>query len=121
MKPHRVWAATGCLLAALTGGTASAQSANFTLVNNTGYTIYSVHFWPSGRGYRGSDRLGDDVIGSGQSRTFAPYDGGCIYDIRVRLEDNGYEKQWNNVNLCNLYRFTLNYNYQTRILWASSD
>ena len=67
----------GFLLTTLSGGTVSAQNAEFILENNTGFAVYSVYFWPSASesDYRGPDRLGDRIIPSGASHTFTPRDG----------------------------------------------
>jgi hypothetical protein len=121
MKTSRVWAITGFVLTTLSGGTANAQSANFTLVNNTGFVVYSVYYWPSERSYPGPDRLGRSTITSGESHDFNPRDDECIYNIRITLETDGYEKQWDDLNLCDLSKFTLNYNFATRNLWASGQ
>ena len=124
MKTHRMRAAAGRLLAALAvlaTCSAQAQSPNFILTNNTGFTVYSVHIWPSVSGNRGRDRLGDDTIPSGASYEFRPNMDECMYNIRIQLEDSGYEKQWDDVDLCSLVTLTLNYNYQTRSLWASKQ
>ena len=112
MKTSKFLATTGFLLTALTGGTANAQqNADFILANNTGLTVYSLYISPTGVEDWGPDRLGDGTIASGQSRAFRPRNGGCMYRIRVTLE-NGYEKQWDDVNLCNLSTLTLSYNLQ---------
>jgi hypothetical protein len=113
----------GVLLTTLSGGTVSAQNAEFILENNTGFAVYSVYFWPSASesDYRGPDRLGDRIIPSGASHTFTPRDGECTYDIRVTLEGGSLVEQWNNVDLCHLSTVTLHYNYTTQDLWASRE
>lgn len=105
----------------LISGAAHAQSADFVLANNTEFTVYSVHFWPTVTETRGPDRLGDATLRSGATHVFSPSDSECSYNIRVKLADNDYEKQWNSINLCKLRTFTLNYNYVTGDLWASKD
>jgi hypothetical protein len=116
MKTSRVWAATGLLLMTLASGTLHAQSATFTLVNDTAFTIYSVYYWPSEWTYEGPDRLGDKTLASGESYEFSPNHGKCRYNIRVTLETGDYEKQWNNINLCTLNTLTLSYSHVTQVL-----
>lgn len=119
MKTSKVWAATGFLLTTLTSGTLNAQSARFTLVNDTAFTVHSVYYWPSDSDYRGPDRLGDETIDSGDSYQFSPNHDECRYNIRVTLERGEYEKQWTNVNLCTLNTLTLHYSYVTQVLSVS--
>lgn len=121
MKPSRVWAATGFVLTSLTGGTAWAQDADFVLVNNTPFTVYSVHFWPSNRGFIGPDRLGGETMSSGEAYTFRPRERGCVYNVRVTLQENDYQEQWNEVDLCELFTLTVNYNFRDRDLWVSTN
>jgi hypothetical protein len=109
MKTSKFLATMGFVLTTLAGGTASAQqNTDFILINNTGVSVYSVYIWPTGITIRGSDQLAG-TIESGESREFRPSDGGCMFNIRVVLE-NGHEQQWGNLNLCNLSKLTLSYN-----------
>ena len=122
MTTSRSWAMTALLLAAMTAGPAyTQQSAAFVLANNTEFTVLSVYYWPSSSGFRRTDRLGDDVIPSGESYTFAPRDGGCMYNVSVTLRESEYEEQWNNINLCDLHTLTLNFNYVNEDLWVSRN
>lgn len=121
MKTLRMGAATAFLLTGLNAGTAKAQDTTFTLVNNTGFTVYAVYIWPVASDYRGPDRLGDETIDSGGSHTFRPEHDECLYNIRVTLRDNGEELRRNHVNLCRLSTLTLHYNYLDRNLWVSKD
>lgn len=108
-----------CMAAALAGGTAGAQSPDFKLANNTPFTVYYVHFWPTSGGIEGPDRLGEDIIPSGATYSFEPRDGGCMYNLRITLEERNYKEQWSNINLCELYTLTLNYNHLNKDLSLS--
>lgn len=121
MKTSRIWAATGFLLASLGSGAANAQSADFVFTNNTQFTVRTLHFWPTVRDYRGPDRLGAETMESGESYAFSPHDGGCVYSIRIELQEYEHVEQWDDINLCNLYRLTLQYNYRSRNLSLGKD
>ncbi|MGI4842128.1 MAG: hypothetical protein ACRYF7_02320 [Janthinobacterium lividum] len=120
MKTSRMWAAAGCLLAGL-GASVEAQDTTFTLVNNTEFTVRSVYIWPVTTDYRGPDRLGSDYIPSGRSYAFRPEDDTCRYNIHVTMTDSEDEFRTDSVNLCELRKLTLYYDYQERDLWASID
>lgn len=119
MKTRQIWAAGALLVTTLISGTLHAQDTEFILANDTAFTVYAVYIWPFDESYRGPDRLGRGVIASGESRTFAPTNGHCLYNVRVRLEDR--EKRWDDVDLCELTILTLHYNYVTRDLYASGN
>jgi hypothetical protein len=121
MKTRQLWIAIGILLSVLTGAPAHAQDPSFTLVNNTGFTVYSVHYWPVTSSSRGSDRLGRNTISSGDTHDFYPDDEACVYNVRVALEGRNEERQWNDINLCRLVTLTLNYNYLIQDLWVSRE
>ena len=122
MKTSRVWAATGFLMMTVASGTLHAQSPAFTLVNDTAFSVLTVHYWPSTEDdNRGPDRLGTRTIKSGQSYRFSPNHDECWYDIRVTLAGGDKERQWTNVNLCDLNTLTLRYSYVDRVLLARSE
>lgn len=120
MKITRVWATMGFLLAPLSGGAANTQNTRFDLANNTAYAVHSVYIWPTGTTDLRQDRLGNYILQGGQSLRVEPHDGGCMYNIRVVLEDDGAETQWDNVNLCDLSIVILNYDDQNGGLSAST-
>lgn len=120
MKRRKFLAAMGLLFLTAFDGTANAQDTRFTFVNNTAFTVYSVYIWPSSEDSRGPDRLGRYTVESGQSRSFRPYANECIYNIAVTLQ-NSIEEEWDELDLCQMLRFELGFNYQTRTLVASAD
>lgn len=122
MKTTSAWAAAGCVLMALTSGSANAQDTTFTLVNDTEFTIYSVFYWPVGTSYTGTDELGLDTIESGSSYRFEPeYTGRCRYHIRVVRAESDQETRWSNVDLCRVSRLTLQFDYTEGQLQSRVD
>lgn len=101
---------TVALCASLIAGTANAQSPDFRLVNNTGFTVYSVHVWPSTWTNPGSDSLRDGTLKNGNSVFLRPVNnGGCSYNMRISFENSEREEQWEDINLCDISTITLRY------------
>lgn len=120
MKRIKFCAAMGFLLMTALDGTAKAQDTRFTFVNNTAYTVNSVYIWPSNAYSRGPDRLGSRTVESGESHSFRPRDNECIYNIRVRLQNN-IEEEWDELDLCEMQMLELQFNYRTGTLSASAN
>lgn len=119
MKTNKPLVALGLALASLAGMETHAQNTQFTLANNTGFTVRSVFIWRSADTYQGPDRLGNNMIPSGEYHEFRPRNGGCTYNVRITLLNEDDEYQWDDVDLCDLSRLTLNYNYLDRQLWSN--
>ena len=108
MVPRRLLGlAAGILLAV--SGAAHAQSNNpdFRLNNRSGLTINEVYVSSSNVNSWGQDRLGDNVLPSGQSLSISLPAGQCMNDIRVVL-DNGNALERRGVNTCELTDFDIN-------------
>ncbi len=80
---------------------AFAQAFDFTLVNDTGYTIYSVYVSPSIDDEYGDDILAEDVLEDGDEVeiTFdSDYEAMLLdygveeYDLRCEYEDGSYDE-----------------------------
>jgi hypothetical protein len=82
---------------------AAAQSNNpdFRLVNRTGTTINELYVSSSANANWGRDRLGQNVLPSGQSFMVVLPAGQCVNDIRV-VFDNGRSQERRQVNTCEL-------------------
>lgn len=114
--------AMGCLLMAMASSAANAQNTAFRLVNNTQFIVSEVYFWPVGDDERGPDRLGMSVLGSGETVDFGDDEGSrCRYNVLVIPRDPSNRRQWNNLNLCEVSTFTLDYNYTQRELTSSTN
>lgn len=57
MKASKARMGAALLAAALFAGPVHAQIPDFMLINDTGYTIYSVFVWPTSSRYQGVDQL----------------------------------------------------------------
>lgn len=120
MKKSNFYATMGFLLLTAVDGTSNAEDTRFIFVNNTAFTVESIYIWPSNVDLRGPDRLGNRTIESGGSYAFRPRADECIYNIAVRLQNN-IEEEWDNLDLCEMLRFELGFNYETRTLFASAN
>ncbi|WP_426957338.1 hypothetical protein [Muricoccus radiodurans] len=96
-------------LSAAVTGSAFAQSNNpdFRLNNRSGQTINEVYVSSSNVNSWGRDRLGDNVLPSGQSLEISLPAGQCMNDIRVVLA-SGQALERRGVNTCNLQDFDIN-------------
>ena len=122
MQTTSTWAAMGCLLMAMASSTANAQNTAFRLVNNTQFIVSEVYFWPVSDDERGPDRLGMSVLGSGETVDFGDDEGSrCRYNVLVIPRAPSNRRQWNNLNLCEVSTFTLDYNYTQRELTSSTN
>jgi hypothetical protein len=89
-----------CLLATL-GTSAFANDADFKMVNKTGYQIDSVYVSRASSDSWGSDIMGKDSLGDGDSVdiTFPHGGSACKFDIKVQYNDES-TAEWGNVDLC---------------------
>ncbi|WP_291298972.1 Tat pathway signal protein [Elioraea sp.] len=89
-------------------GTTSPSGPNpdFRLVNRSGRTITEVYVSSSQQQSWGPDRLGQNVLGAGQSMVVnLPRDGNCVFDLRV-VYDNNTATERRQVNTCNVTEIT---------------
>jgi len=106
MKPGQL---PGALLAAaFLAMPASAARQDFTVINNTGYVVVTLHVSPSSEPRWGPDILGREVLANGESAqvTFDRNEDICLWDIRVTYDD-GDTGDWRQVDLCETSEITL--------------
>ncbi len=77
-----------------------AGTQDFTLVNQTGSTIYSLHVSETAADSWEEDVLGDDAlpVGGRITVTFAGHSA-CLWDI-LAVDPDGNEVYWTGINLC---------------------
>ena len=109
--------AAGLSLLAPTSADAARQ--NFTLVNNTGYTIKEVYVSTTNTNSWEEDVLGQDELDNDSSVdiTFPHHAGGCYWDLKVVYEDDS-DAYWKNFNLCTISEITISYNRKSGKTWA---
>ncbi len=107
-------------LALLAPQAASAEGRqNFTLENNTGYTIKEVYVSTTRSNSWEEDVLGQDELEDGQSVfiRFPHHAGGCFFDLKVVYDDDT-DAHWENFNLCTISQISISYNAKTGKTWA---
>ncbi|MGX9963705.1 hypothetical protein ACVFYP_10275 [Roseomonas sp. F4] len=87
-------------------GSALAQDPSFRLNNRTGGTISEVYVSSANENGWGPDRLGANVLASGQSLTIRLPGGQCVNDIKV-VYGNGRSQEWRQRNTCQLTDFNI--------------
>lgn len=103
-------------------GVANAGSADFTLVNRTGYTIREVYLSPAHKTNWGNDRLGHDNLDNNKQRLFKFSDkSSCVQDLMVVFDDDDSEATWEDFNLCELEKITLKYNRKSKLVSADTE
>jgi hypothetical protein len=87
---------------------ASANDADFKLVNKTGYQIDNVYVSHASSKNWGSDIMGKDAIGDGDAVNITFPHGGsaCRFDIKVNYND-GDTAEWGDVDLCKFETISL--------------
>jgi len=117
--------AIAALLAAsmLAPAAAGAQGKqDFTLRNNTGYTISEVYVSSSKTNDWEEDVLGRDVLENGErvDISFPRKEKACKHDLKVVYED-GEEAEWEGFDLCQVSTIGLRYNRKTGDTWADEN
>ena len=112
-------AAAGLLLAA---APAYAANRDFTLKNETGYTIASVYVSAANAKSWEEDVMGRDVLDDGEEVdiTFPQRGSTCRYDLKV-IYDDKEEAVWGNLNLCEISEVEIHYNQKTGETSAITD
>ena len=84
----------------LTATASHAGTQDFTLVNQTGETIYTLHISESANDSWEEDVLGEDTLAPGK-RMDVTFSGrtACLWDMRVTDPDEN-EVTWTGINLC---------------------
>ena len=97
------------VLALLSVAPASAQTVEFTLVNNSSQSLHYFYTTPSSEEDWGDDLLGEDgTLESGQEGTVTIGDGSdqCLYDFRFETGE-GNMLEVPAVDICTLNSYTL--------------
>ena len=112
----------GATVVSLSCMSALAGDADFTLVNNTGYTIYGVYLAPTNSKSWGNERLGKVDLENGKSRLIKFRDSAnCVQDLAIYLGEDTTETVWNGFDLCSINKLTLKYNRSTKVVNAIEE
>jgi hypothetical protein len=105
-------------------GAAASHAADqdFTLFNNTGYTIDKVFVSAANKKSWGEDILGQASLDDHAKVeiSFKHGESGCDYDLKVVYDDNE-EAVWNTINLCDLSNIHLHWDKSAGVTRATSD
>jgi hypothetical protein len=87
---------------------ARAGDQDFTLVNNTGIEIHSLHVAPHSSDEWGEDILGKDTLANGESLeiTFGKHDRAHHWDLKIE-DEKGNSVTWENLDLMKIEEVTL--------------
>lgn len=88
----------------------SLDNLDFTLVNKTGFEIYSVYVAPHNDDEWGDDVMGRDTLASGESVDieFSRKEKAKLWDLRVE-DKKGEFIEWENFDLSEISKITLYY------------
>jgi hypothetical protein len=115
MNLFRTLPAVLAAAALLAPASALAGDADFTMINETGFTIKEVYISPPRKNSWGKDRLGEGVLRDKKAKHFKFKDtASCKQDIMVVFEENKNKVTWDDVDLCKVNKLTLKYNAQTK-------
>jgi hypothetical protein len=96
-----------------------AGTQDFTLVNQTGGTVYSLFISESANNSWEEDVLGEDTLPNGQ-RMNVGFSGrsACLWDMKV-TDPDGNDAVWTGINLCEVSVVVLRCNNQE--CWAEYE
>jgi hypothetical protein len=89
---------------------ATAQTVEFTVINNSSYDLHYFFTTPSNENNWGEDLLGESgILEAGYQATATIGDGSdqCLYDFRFVME-NGAELVEPQIDICTLNSYTIN-------------
>ena len=111
-------AAAICLAAAR----AHAADQDFTLFNETGYTIDKVFVSAVGKTTWGGDILGKDSLEDGTKVEITFKNGAtdCAFDLKVVYDDDD-TATWNDVDLCKLSNIHLHWDKKAGVTRATGE
>ena len=91
-------------------GSTFAADQDFALVNATGVEINALYVSPADKKARGSDILGQDTLGAGQTASivFSPATEAEKWDLRVE-DKQGNSIEWADLDLTEISKVTLHY------------
>lgn len=95
---------------------------NFTLVNQTGYTIDQVYVSPSKSDSWDEDVMEMDVLPNNTEVdiNFSRKEKACMWDLKV-VYDDGETAEWDGINLCEISTIAISYNRKTGETWATYE
>ena len=83
------------------GGTRSVGNPSVVLTNRSRTVLNELYLSQTGEDSWGEDRLGDDVVGAGGSKTLLLPTGECLYDVRAVFA-NGEANERRGIDLCDV-------------------
>lgn len=97
-------------IALLTAAPAFAGEQDFTLHNQTGFEIHSLHVAPHSSDEWGEDILGKDTLDNGETLDikFHRTEKAAHWDLRIE-DKNGKSFTWESLNLIEISEVTLHY------------
>ncbi len=112
----------GAAAALFAVSSASAADQDFTLDNETGYTIEKVFVSATKADDWEDDVLGKDTLEDGDAVKihFARAEKACRFDLKV-VYDDGDDAVWTNLNLCEISKVELHYNKRTDTTSATTE
>ena len=123
MKLKNLVLAVSLIAGSLASVQAIAGSADFTLVNKTGYTIREIYISAANKDNWGRDRMGDATLGNNKSRLFKFSDrASCAQDLKVVFDDaDASEVVWEDFDLCTLNKISIKYDKKSNTVSADSE
>ncbi|MBF0154516.1 MAG: argininosuccinate lyase [Magnetococcales bacterium] len=96
----------------LAGNLLAGPNQDFTLVNNTKYTIDKVFVSPSHSEDWENDVLGRDTMADGEAVPihFSRDTTTCSWDLKVVYTDDGSSAVWHEIDLCSISKITIFWN-----------
>jgi hypothetical protein len=108
-----------CSVASSRPANAQSDRRDFDLVNNTPWEIYYVYARITGTSDWGDDVMEDDTLSAGDTvHIHFSGRGRCTHDIKIEYP-NGVNSIWSSINLCNLSKFTVWYDFNNRTYQAN--
>ena len=113
---------TAAMMLCLAGTVAQAGDQDFSLYNETGYTISKVFVSSVGKTTWGSDILGQGQLDDSKKVdiTFKGGSDECQFDLKVVYDDDD-TATWSGVDLCNLSKIHLHWDKKAGVTRATSD
>jgi len=114
-----VVAAVAVVLSLVLAPVALAGTQDFTVVNHTGFDVFSVYVAPSNSGEWSHDLLGDGIM-QDEGRRFIQFSGysACNWDL-LAIDSYDNEVVFGGINLCRVSKVILVCNDQQ--CWADTE
>lgn len=119
---HSLLLAAGLVLGLSTVVQAEGTDNNFTLVNDTGYTLDSVFVSPHDEKSWGNDVMGKDTLKDGETVdiVFSPDADASTYDLKV-IYDDKTEVIWPNLELPKINKLTIHWDAKKQETSAEAE